>query len=398
MGEKLHSALQRSHGNEKKLIIKCRELNEELISNASKVGTAIALSREDQNSIALLKTEIDKAWKMVDVAQDKEKKAKRTIVALRGEIQGLDKLVDNGLNIGQESTVAELLRLKEELTKEVECANKKMQQQLKEIDELNHELVDSDDTRCKSEAAMATIRKALAKTKQDLSRYSRRSERSEKQLLDIKSHLDETKLIVAEQKLQIKQAKNENCESQKQIKLKNENVNRQNHEFEALKQQCDELLQQLQIQKEKDIDIATTKQDVVNWRKEADKFKKCELNLKKRLDDANILKLKLKEEICQNKKDLLAGEKDRSCEIKKIAELNLQIKKSNSQIEIEKRKNCELQSEIGGLATKCKELTSDLSATNQKLTKLKKHETSLEKKTERLAANENEWHSKNKKM
>merc|ERR1712129_512115 len=348
-----------------KLIIKCRELNEELISNASKVGTAMALSSEDQNSIALLKTEIDKAWKMVDVAQDKEKKAKRTIVALRGEIQGLDKLVDNGLNIGQESTVAELLRLKEELTKEVECANKKMQQQLKEIDELNHELVDSDDTRCKSEAAMATIRKELAKTKQDLSRYSRRSERSEKQLLDIKSHLDETKLIVAEQKLQIKQAKTENCELQKQIKLKNENVNRQNHEFESLKQQCDELLQQLQIQKEeelqltnekrnllqiinqKDIDIATTKQDVVNWRKEADKFKKCELNLKKRLEDANILKLKLKEEICQNKKDLLAGEKDRSLEIKKIAELNLQIKKSNSQIEIEKRKNCELQSEIG---------------------------------------------------
>merc|ERR1712129_679925 len=161
----------------------------------------------------------------------KRKKAKRTIVALRGEIQGLDKLVDNGLNIGQESTVAELLRLKEELTKEVECANKKMQQQLKEIDELNHELVDSEDTRCKSEATMATIRKELAKTKQDLSRYSRRSERSEKQLLDIKSHLDETKLIVAEQKLQIKQAKTENCELQKQIKLKNENVNRQNHEF-----------------------------------------------------------------------------------------------------------------------------------------------------------------------
>ena len=39
--EKLHSALQRSHDNEKKLISKCRELNDELLNNANKVGTAM---------------------------------------------------------------------------------------------------------------------------------------------------------------------------------------------------------------------------------------------------------------------------------------------------------------------------------------------------------------------
>ncbi len=70
--EKLHRALKRSHEHEKKLIKKVRELNGEIVNNAAKVHTALKLSQEDQNTIATLRKEIEKAWKLVDVAHEKE--------------------------------------------------------------------------------------------------------------------------------------------------------------------------------------------------------------------------------------------------------------------------------------------------------------------------------------
>ena len=44
---------------------------QEIVANAAKVQTALKLSQEDQNTIASLKREIEKAWKMVDAAHEK---------------------------------------------------------------------------------------------------------------------------------------------------------------------------------------------------------------------------------------------------------------------------------------------------------------------------------------
>ena len=70
--EKLHRALKRSHDHEKKLIKKVRDLNGEIVSNASKVTAALKLSKDDQDTIATLRKEVDKAWKLVDVAEEKD--------------------------------------------------------------------------------------------------------------------------------------------------------------------------------------------------------------------------------------------------------------------------------------------------------------------------------------
>ena len=68
--------------SEKRLIKKCRELNAEIVANAAKVQTALKLNEEDQSTIAALKKEIEKAWKMVDASHEKEAKAKETIQQL----------------------------------------------------------------------------------------------------------------------------------------------------------------------------------------------------------------------------------------------------------------------------------------------------------------------------
>ena len=97
--------------------------SQEIVANAAKVQTALKLSQEDQNTIASLKREIEKAWKMVDAAHEKEGRAKETIQQLKHEIQNLSRLVEQGagLSIGQENTVNELVKVKTALGKECEA-------------------------------------------------------------------------------------------------------------------------------------------------------------------------------------------------------------------------------------------------------------------------------------
>lgn len=113
---------QLAAGNEKRLIKKCRELNAEIVANAAKVQTALKLSEEDQMSISSLKKEVEKAWKMVDASHEKEARAKETICQLKLEITNLTRLVEQGagISLGEEATVNDLLKQKEELVKELE--------------------------------------------------------------------------------------------------------------------------------------------------------------------------------------------------------------------------------------------------------------------------------------
>lgn len=101
---------------------KCRELNAEIVANAAKVQTALKLSEEDQMTISSLKKEVEKAWKMVDASHEKEARAKETISQLKLEIANLTSLVEQGagISLGEESTVNDLLRQKEELVKELD--------------------------------------------------------------------------------------------------------------------------------------------------------------------------------------------------------------------------------------------------------------------------------------
>ncbi|KAG9461953.1 hypothetical protein GDO78_015278, partial [Eleutherodactylus coqui] len=64
--------------------------------------------------------EIEKAWKMVDTAYEKEQRAKETIQSLKEEIGNLSRLVEHGagLSMGQEHSLNDLLTMKEDLTRE----------------------------------------------------------------------------------------------------------------------------------------------------------------------------------------------------------------------------------------------------------------------------------------
>ena len=57
--------------NEKRLQKRFKELNAELVSSAGKVGAALKISEADQATIAGLRKETEKAWKVVKDSQDK---------------------------------------------------------------------------------------------------------------------------------------------------------------------------------------------------------------------------------------------------------------------------------------------------------------------------------------
>jgi predicted translin family RNA/ssDNA-binding protein len=80
------------------------------VNNASKVHTALKLSQDDQQTITTLRSEVEKAWKMVDTAQSKETSAKETITSLKEEIANLSGLVEKSaaLTGTQEGMVQEL--------------------------------------------------------------------------------------------------------------------------------------------------------------------------------------------------------------------------------------------------------------------------------------------------
>ncbi|KAM7374887.1 hypothetical protein PAMP_007521 [Pampus punctatissimus] len=116
--EKLIHVLKKSRENEKRLMSKCRELNAEIVSTSTKVAAALKLSQEDETTITSLKRELDKAWKMVDAAHDKEKRDNETIRSLKEEVANLTKTAEQQTGVSMNQEQNDLLKMNEEMTKE----------------------------------------------------------------------------------------------------------------------------------------------------------------------------------------------------------------------------------------------------------------------------------------
>ncbi|KAM6911713.1 cilia- and flagella-associated protein 58 [Lycodopsis pacificus] len=116
--EKLIHALKKSRDNEKRLMSKCRELNAEVVSTSTKVAAALKLSQEDETTITSLKRELDKGWKMVDAAHDKERRDKETIRDLKEEVANRMKMAEEQIGFSVDQEQSNLLKTNEALTME----------------------------------------------------------------------------------------------------------------------------------------------------------------------------------------------------------------------------------------------------------------------------------------
>ncbi|RMX44265.1 hypothetical protein pdam_00019510 [Pocillopora damicornis] len=339
--EKLHRALKKSHESEKRLMQKCRELNAEIVANASKVQTALKLSQEDQTTIASLKKEIEKAWKMVDAAHDKEQRARETIQSLKLEIANLSKLVEQGagLTMGQDHSVNELLKIKDELTKERD-------DKLSEIAKLREELSGATTKQQKAEQDREEAEMKIAELKEDIQvrsneaqREARKKEKIEKELKQAKSDLEtrtaelKTKAgnlqraqeDITKLEQQLKEQRILNEKAMKDTDLLNARLTKVQQDYDQQLLSCDQLAtentQKAAELKAKEDEINALKQDTVRLTKMREAIQRKLRTIEDQKMEVEQQKETLKGQIAGLEKELESSKKQAEADKKAIDDL-----------------------------------------------------------------------------
>ncbi|XP_078588943.1 cilia- and flagella-associated protein 58-like [Branchiostoma floridae x Branchiostoma japonicum] len=339
--EKLHRALKKSHESEKRLMQKCRELNAEIVANSAKVSTALKLSREDQDTIASLKKEIEKAWKMVDAAHEKEQRARETIQSLKQEISNLTKLVEQGagLNMGQEHNVNELLKIKEDLTKERD-------QQLEEIVKLRESLAKAGETAMQAEQDRADAEAKITELNQDIQmrtneaqREQRKKEKMERELKNSRQELETKQKDMQSKEQQLQRNKEDLGRFEQQLKeqrIQNERLVKEsdvlNQRFTKLQNDyenqlisADQLAQENQTKvqelKQKEDEIQALRQDTLRITKMREAIQRKLRQTEDQKGEAEQSKETLKSTIVGLERELEASKKQAEADRKAIDDL-----------------------------------------------------------------------------
>ena len=141
--EKIHRAMRTSYESEKRLVRRCKDLNDTILQNAVRVKGAIKLTQDDSSTIAMLRKEVEKCWKLVEAAKSREESGRKLIANLRDEIAKLQKVVEDGsgLSLGQDNKLNNLIKQSEELNREVESKNAKIDDLEQSKTSLNQQIV-----------------------------------------------------------------------------------------------------------------------------------------------------------------------------------------------------------------------------------------------------------------
>lgn len=339
--EKLHRALKKSHDSEKRLMQKCRELNAEIVANSAKVATALKLSTEDQTTIAQLKKEIEKAWKMVDASQEKEQRARETIQSLKLEIFNLSKLVEQGagLSMGQEHSVNELLKAKEELTKERD-------EKLEEIAKLRENLSEAAQKQQTAEKDRDDAATKIAELTQDIQvrsneaqREQRRKEKLDRELKQSKNDLEqktsEVKTMagqaqrykddIAKLENQLKEQKILYERTQRDTDILNTRLTKLQQDFDQQLVNCDSLAQENQQKfnelKLKEDEINQLKQDTLRLTKMRETIQRKLRTVEDQKGDTEQQKETLKSQIIALEREIESSKKQAEMDRKAIDDL-----------------------------------------------------------------------------
>ena len=328
--EKLHRSLKRSHESEKRLIKKCQELHQEIMANAAKVQSAIRLSQDDENTIATLRKEIEKTWKLVDSAHEKESRAKDTIQMLKKEVNRLNKLVDEGagLTLGQETNLQELIQEKREYTKEVESIRAKVAAQNHQLKELA-DAVRKLETEALQKQQEETLRQSTyGQLKKEYETELRKRELQDAKVKDLHTAIEKRSREVEGLKEKHKEA----CEMHDKLAA-----------FLKTEQGA---VHELQVQKEKTVrDLHTGNATAEKISMQNDQIKKTDkpaLEKTKKKTDAQLKaaqqkKLSLEEAVATQEKEIRQLEQERDKEAERTHEHEAEIKKLMEQIEKAKR-------------------------------------------------------------
>uniref|UniRef100_A0A2K6SGQ3 Cilia and flagella associated protein 58 n=1 Tax=Saimiri boliviensis boliviensis TaxID=39432 RepID=A0A2K6SGQ3_SAIBB len=368
--EKLHAIMKKSYDNEKRLMAKCRELNAEIVVNSAKVATALKLSQDDQTTIASLKKEIEKAWKMVDSAYDKEQKAKETILALKEEIVNLTKLVEqgSGLSMDQDSNIRDLLKFKEEVTKERDQLLSEVVKLRESLAQTTEQQQETERSKEEAEQAISQFQQEIQQRQNEASREFRKKEKLEKELKQIQADMDarQTEIKALQQYVQKSKEELQKLEQQlKEQKILNERAAKELEQFQMrnakLQQEneqhnlvCEQLSQENQ---QKALELKAKEEEVHQMRLDIGKLNKMREQIHKKLHHIEDQKA----EVEQHKETLK----------NQIMGLEREVEASKKQAELDRKAMDELLRERDILN---KNMLKAVNATQKQIDLVKLHE------------------------
>jgi len=190
--EKLHAAFASSLASERSLTQKCRDLNAEVVENATKVQTALRLSEDDQATINGLKQEIEQAWKLVDATKEKEARTAASVDALKTEMANLERAAESGADVSTEKDeeIKQLMQVKHALVSERDDQVTQIVSLRDEVMSVGAQLRSAEAERARAEAALAAAADAAEARAAEAEREARAKERLEKAIVDLKHELE----------------------------------------------------------------------------------------------------------------------------------------------------------------------------------------------------------------
>ncbi|NXH80952.1 CFA58 protein, partial [Edolisoma coerulescens] len=330
--EKLLAIMKKSRENERHLMEKCRKLSAELVEKSSKVAVLTKLTKDDGEMISSLKSELEKAWKMVDKAHEREQKTKETINSLNKEISRLNNLIKE--RAGQEYNVEDLLRFQEEVTEERD-------QLLSEVVKLRQSLTEITEQQQETEKAKNEAEESVLQLQQDIQlrqneelREARKKEKMETELKNLLAEMDNKQAEIQKLQQQIENNTEEQLKVENNLReqqILNENTGK---ELEQLKKKTQKLTQESEQQSAMIDDVMRDIGQKTAQLKEAeDEAAQMRLEISKLSKMRDVLQNKLR--TAQEQK--VDADHERSMLKNQIIRLEKELETAKKQAEIDKR-------------------------------------------------------------
>lgn len=342
--EKLHTALRKSHENEKLLVQRVRELAQNLSINNQKIKTALRLSKEDQSTISSLKAEIDKAWKIVDLAREKEGVQTEQIDKLRAEVQSLRGMIDTataGTNVGvpEEQNIEDLLRAKAVLQQEYENRGKRISLLREELNQHLDRIKQLESEKVSSELRVRALKEQVAQHRSEAARELQRREHLDRELASLRLKCENLERDIAAKEQDVNHLKTELTKAETRSGQEYEELQKTKATISSLQDKIHKLKadlseanrQSTNLQNsnaEKETQIQQHLQEAAQARAEAAKAQKTLTSLQSKLDSLEISKRNTEEKVEQLKGQLTQAEQ----ELKQLKHENNEIGREHDQL------------------------------------------------------------------
>ncbi|XP_028322431.1 cilia- and flagella-associated protein 58 [Gouania willdenowi] len=399
--EKLLNALKKCRDSERRLMGKCRELNAEMVSTSTKVSAALKLSQEDQTTISSLKRELDKAWKLVDAAHDKEKKDRDTIRSLKEDISTLTKLSEKQAGISMSQEQSELLKVNEELTSERD----KLLSTVEGLrDQLNTGLTAQQEIQAQKDQAMESIvqlQQEVQVQQNEIQREMRLKEKLDKELKQMNVDMEEKMGDIKALNMQAQKVREDHQrleQQNKELKILNDRSNKDlehmqqtNSRLQQEREQLSAVRDRLYLEKQTTANELKLREDeVTQMRLEISKQIKMREAIQKKFHqveeqkcDVDVQRETLKAQISGVEKDLESSRKQVELDRKAIDELIRERDILNKNM-IKAVQSTEKQQNLSKLLEQEKKtLEHEISGYRQEAQKQKKYIQQLEKERDR---------------